>query len=68
MYKARVRYDASCPKHPRFNPQHGESAVKGGCVFCLWLLDLQAAERVFRKTLAQYQEGKAKHLQREAGL
>jgi hypothetical protein len=41
MLKIRFRYDASCKKHPRFNPEKdGEGGIKAGCSDCHRLLEI----------------------------
>lgn len=29
-----------CPHHPRYRPQDGEAAIRGGCAFCQRLFQL----------------------------
>ena len=29
-----------CPRHPRFNPEHGPGAIRGACHTCTRLLEL----------------------------
>lgn len=42
MYKGVIRYHVRCPKHPRYNPDHGgQGAIVGACPTCLKVLELQ---------------------------
>jgi hypothetical protein len=51
MLKLRIKYDAHCQKHPRYNPAiEGESGIKGGCTYCTALLDVWNCATAFRKT------------------
>lgn len=34
MLDLTVRFKAHCPRHPRFRPQQGWEAIKGGCPHC----------------------------------
>lgn len=34
-----VKMRVKCPKHPKFNPEHGIAAVKGGCVRCSGMVE-----------------------------
>lgn len=38
MLDLTVRFKAHCPRHPRFRPQQGWEAIKGGCPHCERLL------------------------------
>ena len=35
-----VRWRGKCSRHPMFDPQMGEGAVKGGCVKCTSLVEI----------------------------
>ena len=34
----KFKWKGTCPKHPRYNPDQGENAIRGGCEFCHALL------------------------------
>lgn len=38
MLDLTVRFKAACPRHPRFRPQQGWEAIRGGCPHCERLL------------------------------
>ena len=47
--RADVRIKVTCPKHRGYNPAtQGEAGIRGGCVFCTALLDLQRAADVLK--------------------
>jgi hypothetical protein len=38
-----IRFKGRCSRHPRFNPEHGEGAIRGGCPRCQKLYDIHIA-------------------------
>jgi hypothetical protein len=53
MLKISIRARAKCRKHPKFDPMHGEAAIKGGCSACREIMDLWILARAASKTLAE---------------
>jgi hypothetical protein len=53
MLKISIRARAKCRKHPKFDPMHGEAAIKGGCVTCREIMDLWILARAAAKTLSE---------------
>jgi hypothetical protein len=39
----KMKLKGKCPKHPRFNPEIGQGAIRGGCRECLALCQVVAA-------------------------
>jgi hypothetical protein len=35
-----LKWKGRCGKHPRFDPEQGEGAIRGGCIRCYALLDI----------------------------
>ncbi len=56
MLTIKIKSKLACPKHPKFNPQEGESGIKGGCIRCFAIHDvwfkLQSLQDVIRKAEA----------------
>lgn len=51
-----VRVHASCPAHPRYNPEiGGENKIKGGCVKCRALFEVWEAKRKVETALRALQ-------------
>jgi len=53
MLKISIRATAKCRKHPKFDPRHGEAAIKGGCVACREIMDLWILARASAKTISE---------------
>jgi len=58
-YKACLKVHCKCPRHPRFNPEHGRGGVKAGCAVCDALCDLEAAMRTARLRAADAEQAAA---------
>jgi hypothetical protein len=41
--RLKLRLKGKCPKHPRFTPEVGQGAIRGGCRECLALYQVVAA-------------------------
>jgi hypothetical protein len=39
----KLKLKGKCPKHPRFNPELGRGAIRGGCPECMALYEVVAA-------------------------
>jgi hypothetical protein len=39
----KLKLKGKCPKHPRFNPELGRGAIRGGCSECMALYEVVAA-------------------------
>jgi hypothetical protein len=54
--KLKIRVRGKCLHHPRYNPNHGEAAIVGGCKQCLALFAVsRAADRV-HEAVAELEE------------
>ncbi len=40
MLTVKVKRKLTCPRHPKFNPEQGEGAIRGGCVACWAICDV----------------------------
>lgn len=40
-----LKWKGRCRKHPRFDPEQGEGAIRGGCVHCYELLEIYRQHR-----------------------
>jgi hypothetical protein len=40
MLTIRLKAKLTCPKHPKFSPEQGEGAIRGGCVVCFAIQDV----------------------------
>lgn len=38
-----IRFKGRCGRHPRFNPDQGQGAIRGGCARCTKLFDIYVA-------------------------
>jgi hypothetical protein len=48
MYQVKRTFRGSCPRHRRYNPDtQGFGGIKGGCVVCKALFEIQEAARKF---------------------
>lgn len=57
MYKGVIRWHVRCPKHVRYNPDHGgQGAIVGGCPTCLKVFEVQSAVRTIRRLSAELEE------------
>lgn len=52
MLKISIHAKAKCRKHPKFDPMHGEAAIKGGCITCHEIMDLWILARAAAKTIS----------------
>lgn len=34
VIQVKLRLKGKCPHHPRYNPEHGPGAIRGGCQYC----------------------------------
>jgi len=59
MMKVKVRWTGRCPRHPRYKPENGRGAIRGGCQTCyrLWLIHSAAVELQRRLVDFDHQEG-----------
>jgi hypothetical protein len=56
----------SCPKHKRYNPAvHGQSGIRGGCMFCDRMLDIYRQIKSIEYTAEGFQLGKANYLKNQ---
>jgi hypothetical protein len=54
--RIKVKLKGKCPKHPRFNPEIGQGAIRGGCRECLALYQVVAARDQAAAALRQFEE------------
>jgi hypothetical protein len=40
-----LRWKGRCGRHPQFDPNDGEGAIRGGCARCYALLDIHRSHR-----------------------
>ena len=52
----KMKLKGKCPKHPRFNPELGRGAIRGGCRECLALYQVVAARDQVVAALRQLEE------------
>jgi hypothetical protein len=52
----KMKLKGKCPKHPRFNPEIGQGAIRGGCRECLALYQVVAARDQAAAALRQFEE------------
>lgn len=38
-----IRFKAKCNRHPTYNPEDGQGAIRGGCPKCLQLFEIYQA-------------------------
>ncbi|MBM3788506.1 MAG: hypothetical protein FJW30_29575 [Acidobacteria bacterium] len=38
-----IRFKAKCNRHPKYNPEDGEGAIRGGCPKCRQLFEIYQA-------------------------
>jgi hypothetical protein len=38
-----IRFKAKCNRHPKYNPEDGQGAIRGGCAKCQQLFDIYKA-------------------------
>ncbi len=50
----KLRWHGACPKHPHFNPERGGGAIKGGCIFCHQLVQVQEKAAALHDTMKQF--------------
>lgn len=62
----KIRWHGACPKHPKFNPENGGGAVKGGCLFCLSLVRLYREAASLHEDLKQYDGERAAWAQKHS--
>jgi hypothetical protein len=54
--RLKLRLKGKCSKHPRFNPESGPGAIRGGCRECLALYQVVAARDQAAAALRQFEE------------
>jgi hypothetical protein len=59
--RLKLRLKGKCSKHPRFNPELGQGAVRGGCRECLALYQVVAARDRAAAALRQFEEVAAQY-------
>lgn len=60
MLRIRAKWEAKCPRHPRYNPEKdGEGGIKGGCMSCRLLLQAFYKFRDFVREAAAYKNVEA---------
>jgi hypothetical protein len=52
----KMKLKGKCPKHPRFNPEMGQGAIRGGCRECLALYQVVSARDQAAAALRQFEE------------
>jgi hypothetical protein len=52
----KIKLKGKCPKHPRFNPEIGQGAIRGGCRECLALYQVVAGRDQAATALRQFEE------------
>jgi hypothetical protein len=54
--RLKLKLKGKCSKHPRFNPEIGQGAIRGGCRECLALYQVVAARDQVVAALRQFEE------------
>ena len=52
----KLKLKGKCPKHPRFNPELGRGAIRGGCPECMALCQVVAARDRAAAALREFEE------------
>lgn len=55
MYKDKVLIKIRCDKHPHYDPDMGEGAIRGGCVGCTTILQIAKSVEKLKKVLNELQ-------------
>jgi len=57
--KIDVRFRLTCPRHRNYNAgANGESAIKGGCRFCLQILEVDCLIKQLTEKTKSFQDAK----------
>lgn len=72
MLDLKLRFHESCPKHPCYQPQQGQGAIIGGCIYCtglfhVWhsMLKLSQAITEFQQLMDRYQAKQVRSVPKE---
>jgi hypothetical protein len=52
----KMKVKGKCPKHPRFNPEMGEGAIRGGCPDCSALYQVVEARDRATRALREFED------------
>jgi hypothetical protein len=62
MYREKLTYALTCPKHKSFTPVNGAGSIKGGCDTCFTLCEIfesaRSLEAWVKNTKTRIEEGK----------
>jgi hypothetical protein len=53
VVKARLK--GKCPNHPRYNPEQGQGAIRGGCQHCLELYEAVRARDLLLQAAGRFE-------------
>lgn len=56
IFQLKLRLKGKCPTHPRYNPELGPDAIRGGCKNCLALYAVTKARDELHAAAARLEE------------
>lgn len=51
----KTRLKGKCPNHPRYNPEQGQGAIRGGCQHCLKLYEAVHARDLLLQAVGRFE-------------
>jgi len=56
VVRLKLRLKGKCPNHPRYNPELGQGAIRGGCQYCQALYAVTQARDQLHAAAARLEE------------